>query len=128
MISKIFKISKEYLKILQPCQRWTARQQEPTCQSPLGEMAPCLDDVLGTRSSSQGKVELPPGTGKGQTFRLGRLAETFPQAPQQQEKSCHGSFPQIRRGPGRFLDPRRFHRRHFEESIPVKSIRNECCG
>ena len=61
-------------------------------------MASCLDDGLGTGSSSQREIELLARAGKGQELRLGRLAQTLPEAPQQQKVPGDGPVPQAGRG------------------------------
>ena len=84
---------------MQPCQRKPRpRQQESSCQGPLGEMASCLDDGLGTGSSPQREIELFARIGKGQEFRLGRLAQTILEAPQQQEIQGYRLVPEVGRG------------------------------
>jgi hypothetical protein len=46
--------------LFQPSPR-CSRQQEPTCQSSLGQMASRLDDGLGAGPQAEGQAELSPG-------------------------------------------------------------------
>ena len=59
-------------------------------------MAPCMDDGLGTRPQTQGKIRVSSRAGEGQKLQLGRMEETLLETSQQQEVQGDGPFQKVR--------------------------------